>query len=833
MMNDLLAPSSRIAFSALIHDIGKFAQRADIEISPQTKENNTHIFCPYNAEKKYHSHIHAAYTGIAIDLIEKYLPKINNTDTFPFQIDDKDNSIITASSMHHKPKTYLQHIISTADRLSSAFERTKYDEYNSIEENTNYRSARLIPLFDKISLNNKEKELNYRYPLFPMTPEGIFPNIKTNINKEEAKKEYLDLWNSFIEDVKKLKNQDDWNLWLDNFDTLYSIYTQNIPSSSYKTLADVSLYDHSKTTSALATALWRYHYETNTNTLEALKEDNIGKFLLIQGDVSGIQDFIFESGKYTQKNAYKILRGRSFMVSLFSECAAIKVLEALGLPATSQIMNAAGKFVIVAPNTENTIKQIETVKQELSKWFKSQYLGLVSVGIATISASQKDFEDKNFFELQKKIYNSLSVAKMQKFDLCNNSIDLTDYFDNYQKDKGICCYDGKMPAEVQVANQEEYACRRCIDILSLGENLTHQPKIYISKTSADNGLKMDVMGYYICWEQTEDTIRIWDITLPKNNQTSMFNGYARRYINAYIPRFSKEDTCNSIYQELGTIEEGKVKTFQHLAYKNCIKSEDKIKGKSALMCLKGDIDNLGLILMSGLKNSTFSTMAGLSRQINNFFSVWLPNLCFKDEQAKDIYTVFAGGDDFYLIGPWLDMINIIPKFRQQFEKYVCHNKDITFSAGLCMTRSGEDVLNMSSMAEETLEKAKNYQEGDTLKNAICCFQQVVPYTTYQTLLEETKKLNDYHQKYDLSTGYIYSLLELCEDASLAEKDFTRAMWRSKLVYRTQRFIETNNKIEDKTTTANAIAQDIGTSIEQHKNNYKITLSIWLYQHREN
>jgi CRISPR-associated protein Csm1 len=68
----------------------------------------------------------------------------------------------------------------------------------------------------------------------------------------------------------------------------------------------------------------------------------------VQGDFFGIQDFIFAEGGKTQKRAATLLRGRSFYVSLLSELAALKVLEALALPATSQVVNAAGKFLIVA-----------------------------------------------------------------------------------------------------------------------------------------------------------------------------------------------------------------------------------------------------------------------------------------------------------------------------------------------------------------------------------------------------------------------------------------------------------------------------------------------------
>lgn len=832
-MSNILEASCRVAFSGLIHDIGKFAERAKIEISPSEKNNNIHLYCPYNSEHNYHSHIHAAYTGVAIGIIEEYLPLINNADMFPFQTDDKDNSIINAAAMHHKPDTYLQKIISTADRLSSAFERTKFEEYNQVAESEDYQSARLIPLFEKL-LQKKDAIFQYRYPLKALSPAAIFPAIKKDMGKDEATQEYAKLWKDFVQNIQKTNNRTDWNVWLDNFDTLYSIYTQNIPSASYKTLADVSLYDHSKSTAALVTALWRYHYETQTETLEELKDDSKKKFLLIQGDVSGIQSFIFEAG--TQKNAYKILRGRSFMISLFSECAALKILDALDLPSTSQIMNAAGKFVIVAPNTKEVKNKLNDIRDDINNWFQQNYYGLVSVGIATIEATQKDFEDKNFTMLQRKIYQSLSVAKMQKFDLCRHQVTFNDFFEKYKEKKGLCCFDGRMPAQELVPyTQDEYSCPRCLDILSLGESLTYQNRIYISRQKFQNGLKTDILGFYMGWQSEGEILRAWDISLPTDESSALFNGCARRYINAYIPRFTPEEIDKEIYQNINGAKVGKPKTFEHLAIENCIFQDGKLKTKPALMSVKGDIDNLGYILQSGLKNTTFATMAGLSRQINNFFAIWLPWLCQTEDKAKNIYTIFAGGDDFYFIGPWLDMVQILPHIRRRFADYVCNNLQVTFSTGMCMTPSGDNVINMSSIVEDALEKAKGRKiERETVKNAVCCFQQVVSYDDFYNLLESEKQLEDLSQKYELSTRYIYSLLDLCDDASAADEDFTRAMWRSKLVYRTTRFVETNKKIEseNKDLVVELILKQIGNAIQQYKTSYKIALSIWLYQHRE-
>jgi CRISPR-associated protein Csm1 len=51
------------------------------------------------------------------------------------------------------------------------------------------------------------------------------------------------------------------------------------------------------------------------------------KFLLVQGDFFGIQNFLFAAGAETRKQAAKLLRGRSFQVSLFTEMAALRLLD--------------------------------------------------------------------------------------------------------------------------------------------------------------------------------------------------------------------------------------------------------------------------------------------------------------------------------------------------------------------------------------------------------------------------------------------------------------------------------------------------------------------------
>jgi CRISPR-associated protein Csm1 len=85
-------------------------------------------------------------------------------------------------------------------------------------------------------------------------------------DKAEAQREYRALWNQFTESLKQIppSHRNNLPLWLDHFESLWMCFTHAIPSATAgEVIPDVSLYDHSKSTSALAVALWRYHDERN------------------------------------------------------------------------------------------------------------------------------------------------------------------------------------------------------------------------------------------------------------------------------------------------------------------------------------------------------------------------------------------------------------------------------------------------------------------------------------------------------------------------------------------------------------------------------------------
>lgn len=893
---ELMDASCRVALAALLHDIGKFAERARIQEAEELdvhgtkrRDINIQLYCPqYNGRN---TRIHAAYTAIAFDLLERHFPEIVGEDMFPFAPwgnRGADDSVINAAAMHHKPETFLQWIIATADRVASGFEREEFEHNAAPDERqkkSNHYTARQLTIFEQIQLSKEgdSRRDNWRYPLRPLSPESIFPmgpGESEPGNNAAGQAEYQRLWQEFIQALKDIpeSHRASLPLWLDHFESLWQCFTHAVPSATFEVRPDVSLYDHSKAVAALAVAFWRYHHdraddqENVRNGMRGRADWDEQKLLLVQGDFSGIQDFIFSAGGETQRRAAKLLRGRSFYVSLLTECAALKVLEALSLPSTSQVINAAGKFLIVAPNTGDVHSALQRVQDELDSWFLDHTYGLSGIGLAWLPACCNDFlsgesGSSPFQGLMKRLFEQLEETKLRRFRLTDGSTPpvFRGFLERFDPGKGECKIDGRSPAQRLLKGTKDiWISNLAHDQVMTGKFLSTHERLLITRNSPDhNTLIVPLLGYYVSFTRDEEItgkfgaearsgnlVRAWDFALPKRGDAPLWNGYARRHINAYVPRFGEMNVWESKkYQDIEGSEEfekspDEIKTFNHLACddRRMEAGDDGTErpvGVVALMTLKGDVDNLGLIMQKGMKRPTFAKMAALSRQLNAFFCVWLPWECRKE--FINTYTVFAGGDDFFLIGPWNSTIALARRMRQDFTHYVASNPEIHFSAGLSMTKAGLPIRQLARFAEDSLEKAKSHHSD---KNSVTCYGIPVTWQQFEELMkckDELEGIDAELKGSKLSTGYVYALLSYTNMADMVEVRPENALWHSQFVYRTRRMLETSIRsgddpegAEDRRRVmmdklADALAY---RGIEVFKKAYNIALFTWLYQKRK-
>lgn len=263
----------------------------------------------------------------------------------------------------------------------SASEREDIDDTQEVNETP------LISLFSKIVLEGNDKVSEKYIPLNKLSLDGeSFNNLKPTDKKEIIRKRnstsrYNSLWDEFNSEFELIQNKTDFNTLL----ALLKKYASTMPSAAYKSKSDISLYDHSKTTAALAVSRYLFNRDGDVKLTQT---NDLNCYLAIEGDISGIQKFIFKisSPQEAQSGMSKRLRGRSLYLTLLCDAIAtflynldrrdesIEYLDKISDDADSVTINAKACMFM---KLEKFPKALETLNKSLKK-DKTNIITLIS-----------------------------------------------------------------------------------------------------------------------------------------------------------------------------------------------------------------------------------------------------------------------------------------------------------------------------------------------------------------------------------------------------------------------------------------------------------------------
>jgi len=199
-----------------------------------------------------------------------------------------------------------------------------------------------------------------------------------------------------------------------------------------------------------------------------------------------------------------------------------------------------------------------------------------------------------------------------------------------------------------------------------------------------------------------------------------------------------------------------------------------------LALLKADVDNLGTVFSLGLgTRRSLSRAAALSRLMDAFFTGWLPD--FLRESYPHVYTVYAGGDDMMVLGPWFDVLDFSADLRERFGAFAGHNPGLTLSAGVALFDPKTPISLAAREAEARLEAAKT-ADGKDRVCAIGATDRPMTWKEWSTALDEAEELNGLIENGVVSTALLYRLLALDDRRTRARTDPACADWRAKLGY---------------------------------------------------
>jgi len=499
---------------------------------------------------------------------------------------------------------------------------------------------------------------------------------------------------------------------------------------------------------------------------KALKDFNTERILLINGDFWGIQNFIFKN--LSSKNAAKIIRARSAMVQLITKVIANKI-ESFG---AKEVLFGAGKFLLVGGvGLEEKLKNLQ---QELDNWFIDNYFGLAGIVISWVEVNKKDLETQNC-NIRKKLKELANKNETQKLNKFNEVLQEKAVLSNPKsEDLELCDFCKLREGKEEIFDKK--CCEICKNEIELGRVLADKDYKYLSLKELD-GKKIKVMNKKVCFltnvKENED---VFDITNGKMGKLPKWP------LKAYVP----------------VKEEKEIKTF-----------EDIQEGVPGLMALKADIDGLGNTFRKFYFDS-FKKFNRLSREVNFFFANYVVNLI--EKKYENIYVVFAGGDDLFVIGPYDEIVKFAVDVRDKFVSFAL--KKATISMGLVMFKHTTPIHFVSNWADEAEKRAKNL-DG---KDAIDIFGITMKF-------DEFKKINNLVENIfkdtNPSKSMIYKVIELIEMACKVDEDVTKTEWISKFFYYTNRNIKNKEKF-----------LELVPLIEKYKEKVLPSIYLQLYKLRE-
>jgi len=608
----------------------------------------------------------------------------------------------------------------------------------------------MMTIFDRISLmkDRKEKDAKDRkyLPLRPLnlTEKTLFPMDKQDKDSEG------DGYQVLLDTLASTAKQDpgDMQAYIENMLGAMQTATWCVPSAYYYFAPDVSLYDHSRMTAALAVCMAELPESEIDSLLEAAREafkekekktlPDTSLALLIGGDISGIQKFIYT---ITSKKAAQTLRGRSFYLQLLTEAVLRFVLNELGLPYTNVIYSGGGHFFLLAPVSAK--EKLDSLRSEITKKMLVHHGTdlYFALGFAEVPAS--GFEAGKFPEYWDRMHADLGIAKQQRYIELGNEMHekifaVPESGGNPDDTCSVCGNDSKKVRKFDDENEtQSRICPLCDSFWDdIGQYLPKTNFVALGwqkPQDTERGTLIDVLNSFGLQiklldkekKQTQfigvDRVTLWALDDAEfSDYPNVAGGTPSTRLSRYtvnqIPVVRTQDEADDINKRLGSVPldekaiVGRQKTFDHL-----LAQVDN--GFKRLGVLRMDVDNLGDVFKNGLgKYATLARIATLSFQMSLFFEGWIKQICEEPMFEGKIYAVYAGGDDVFLIGPWDVMPDLALKIHDDFEKYTANHPDLHISAGLAFIGGKYPIYQAAKDAEDAVNAAKR-QHGKDFKDA--------------------------------------------------------------------------------------------------------------------
>ncbi|GIV39384.1 MAG: hypothetical protein KatS3mg033_1184 [Thermonema sp.] len=506
------------------------------------------------------------------------------------------------------------------------------------------------------------------------------------------------------------------------------------------------------------------------------------RYVLLKGDFKGIQGFIYDGvsqeeageGKGTARN----LRARSFLVSFLTDYFADYLIDKLHLQTANLLYAGGGHFLLLASPLSGDLS-IDAIEQEVNRLLK-QFGSATFLLAATEPATGQDL-DQNFSVLMQQLGFALQRKKAQAHlsylsDMLQPLNTHLGSYNSFLKRLGSelpyldALIELRFNKEVLSEEETKALKKEALFRLDTGSDIRYFMPYSVERKDVNKPPAWEKKQFYkvIYLNYLKPTAYI-----PYD--TDYRGAYVCKLFGTYAP--ATEESIGKNKQEAPADKPGKT-YVRTLSFEELAKSsynEDEGLSYPLLGVLRMDVDNLGALFEIGLgeKASVLHT-AALSRELALFFSHYINYLAEK----FDVYVLYAGGDDAFVVGSWYNILHFTCRLRRRFASFCCENRDLTFSAGIFFCHDRFPVPKFAELAAQAEEAAKSEPalgasaSDAAVKNAVSVFGVVMKWELYaqmlsfaQTLLEHTATQEETGAKEGkLSRSMVHRILQIIKSS---------------------------------------------------------------------
>lgn len=425
-------------------------------------------------------------------------------------------------------------------------------------------------------------------------------------------------------------------------------------------------------------------------------------YIFIIGDISGIQDFIFD---IVSKRAAKSLKSRSFRVQALAHIAVDFLLDRLKLTPAHLVYSGGGNFFLLAPaSAEDQIKALyATLQKQLINDKLDLYLGW--------SAGSLD-EIQDFSAVWERANKSLQKNRLTPYQGASYEEIFT---------------------EMAVGNVADMRERQAQEYSKKTSLLTQSPA-YIIKAAPGNA---EADAFTLAGRR----LKLFSSPPPKSVKAVYLDsppdpGMPRRLTVRKLPVWTdflmkkyEEEILNRQEKARQNGEEEEL-VFKHsvIEFGYLAGFAGRRTGTEKLAVLRMDVDRLGSQLKDGLNPGCRSLMhrAAISRSLKWFFEGYINTLLDQplhhrvrlrnsrylsligdtNETFRDnIYPMYSGGDDLFFVGAWDAIFEFAEIVHKEFKEFT--QSSLSISAGIVLVGSKYPVSRFAQLAGEAEDQAKN------------------------------------------------------------------------------------------------------------------------------